>query len=114
MGGGGGARLPGLSAVVCELQGLPRALDLTASRRLALRARHHGLPLLLAGHGTPEAASAAAVRLALAARPSAPVGGFDDGPGHPAWSVVIEKNRDGRTGRADLAWHARRASLPCP
>lgn len=101
-----GLACPGLSAVVCELQGLPRAFDLTASRRLALRARHHGLPLLIAGHGTPEAASAAAVRMAVAARPSVAAGGFDLGPGHPAWTLTLEKNRDGRTGRADLAWHA--------
>lgn len=101
-----GLACPGLSGVVCELQGLPRAFGLTAGRRLSLRARHHGLPLLLACHGAPPAASAAAARIAVAPRPSVSADGFDAGPGHPAWTLALEKNRDGRTGRADLAWHA--------
>jgi protein ImuA len=96
----------GLSAVVGEIHGLPRALDLTASRRLALRAREGGVPMLLAGHAMPEAASAAAVRLAVVSRPSRPAGGFRAGPGFPAWSVTVEKNRDGRTGRVDLEWNS--------
>ncbi|HUG62015.1 MAG TPA: inducible mutagenesis protein A [Methylomirabilota bacterium] len=108
----------GLAAVVGEVQGLPKALDLTASRRLALRARESGVPALLAGHALPEAASAAAVRLAVAPRPSRPVEGFDGGPGFPAWTVTIEKNRDGRTGRVDMEWNSDdrrfRALVPLP
>jgi protein ImuA len=115
-----GLGCPGLSAVVGEIHGLPRALDLTASRRLALRAREGGVPMLLAGHAMPEASSTAAVRLAVVPRPSRPAGGFRAGPGFPAWSVTVEKNRDGRTGRIDLEWNSddRRfrelAPLPVP
>lgn len=101
-----GLGCPGLSAVVGELHGLPKALDLTASRRLALRAREGGVPVLLAGHAMPEAASAAAVRLAVAPRLSRPADGFADGPGFPAWTIAVEKNRDGRTGRVDLEWNS--------
>jgi protein ImuA len=99
-----GLGCPGLAAVVAEIHGLPRALDLTASRRLALRARESGVPMLLAGHATPEAASAAATRLSVVPRLSRPAGGFTAGPGFPAWTVTVEKNRDGRTGQADLEW----------
>ncbi len=110
-----GLGCPGLSAVVMETHGLPRALDLTASRRLALRAREGGVPMVLAGHAMPEAASAAAVRLAVAPRRSRAVDGFEGGPGFPAWTVAVEKNRDGRTGRADMEWNSdARAFLELP
>jgi protein ImuA len=101
-----GLGCPGLAGVVGEVHGLPRPLDLTASRRLALRAREGGVPGLLLGHALPPAASAAAVRLAVSPRLSHPAGGFPGGPGFPAWTVVVEKNRDGRTGRADLQWNS--------
>jgi protein ImuA len=101
-----GLGCPGLAAVVGEMQGLPRAFDLTASRRLALRARESGVPALIAGHAMPEAASAAALRLSIAARLSHPAGGFDGGAGFPAWTVTVEKNRGGRTGRADMEWNS--------
>jgi protein ImuA len=113
-----GLGCPGLAAVVAEVHGLPKALDLTASRRLALRSREGGVPMLLAGHATPEAASAAALRLAVSPRPSRPAGGFADGPGFPAWTVTVEKNRDGRAGRVDMEWDSDdrrfRALAPLP
>jgi protein ImuA len=96
----------GLAAVVGELHGPSRALDLTASRRLALRARESGVPALLVGHAAPALASAAAARMCVTPRLSRPAGGFQDGPGFPAWTVTIEKNRTGRTGRVDLEWNS--------
>jgi protein ImuA len=113
-----GLACPGLAAVVGELHGLPKAFDLTASRRLALRARGSGVPALLAGHALPAAASAAALRLAVAPRLSRPVDGFEGGAGFPAWTVTVEKARDGRPGRADLEWNSDdrcfRALVPLP
>ncbi|WP_181704550.1 ImuA family protein [Chthonobacter rhizosphaerae] len=101
-----GLGCPGLSVVIGEMQGLPRALDLTASRRLALRARESGVPLFLALQGAPPGPSAAATRFLVAPRPSEPVDGFTEGAGFPAWTLVLEKNRDGRTGRLDLEWNS--------
>ncbi len=94
----------GLSAVVGEVQGLPKALDLTASRRLALRARESGVPVFLAALGAAEAASAAATRLSVRPSLSMPIEGYGSGPGLPAFSVTVEKNRDGRTGVAEMEW----------
>lgn len=99
-----GLGCPGLATVLAEIKGLPRALSLTASRRLALRARESGVPALLALLGAPAAASAAAVRIRVAPRLSGILDGFAEGGGLPAWSLTVEKNRDGRTGRADLEW----------
>ncbi|WP_245293301.1 hypothetical protein [Mongoliimonas terrestris] len=96
----------GLVAVVGEMQGLARAFDLTASRRLALRAREGGVPLFLSLQGAPPVASAATTRLLVTPRPSEPVDGFLAGAGFPAWTLVLEKNRDGRTGRLDLEWNS--------
>lgn len=101
-----GLGCPGLSAVVGEVQGLPKALDLTASRRLALRARAGGVPMLLSAQGAPEAASAAMTRLLVEPVASRAVDGFEGGPGFPAFRVTVEKNRGGRTGVAFMEWNS--------
>jgi len=110
---------PGAVAVVAEIPGNPAALDLTATRRLALRAAAAesgpgGLGLLLRVGGRPQT-TAAATRWRVSAAPSRPLAGFHDGLGRPAFRLDLEKNRDGRLGRFDLEWdpHARRfGSLP--
>jgi len=110
----------GLAGVVGEFQGLPKHIDLTATRRLALRAREGGRPVFLLTHGGPPMVTAAATRWLVAPGPSPPdpelaEAGFD-APGDPAWSLALEKNRDGRTGRWLIAWsrhdHAFRLAEP--
>lgn len=95
-----------LGAVIGEMQDSPKVLDLTASRRLALRARDHAVPALLLSHGSAPQSSAATTRLRIESRPSRPLDGFADGPGYPAWRVTVEKNREGRPGHADMEWNA--------
>jgi protein ImuA len=110
---------PGSAAVVAEIPGHPAVLDLTATRRLALRAAAGesgpgGFGLLLRVGGRPQT-TAAATRWRVSAVPSRPLAGFRDGLGRPAFRLDLEKNRDGRLGRFDLEWdpHARRfGSLP--
>lgn len=110
---------PGSVAVVAEIPGNPAVLDLTATRRLALRAAAGengpgGFGLLLRVGGRPQT-TAAATRWRVSAAPSRALAGFHDGLGRPAFRLDLEKNRDGRLGRFDLEWdpHARRfGSLP--
>lgn len=102
-----GAGCRGLVCVVGEFQRAPKALDLTATRRLALRARAGGVTVFVLRHAIAQAApaSAAATRWRLAAAPSGELGGFAGGVGRPAWRVRLERNRQGRTGSFDLEWN---------
>lgn len=107
----------GTAAVVAEIPGRPAALDLTATRRLALRAgsggdggRAFGLLLRVGG---PAQTTAAATRWRVGAARSRPLDGFAPGLGRPAFRLDLEKNRDGRLGTFDLEWssHDRRLAL---
>jgi protein ImuA len=109
-----GLRCRGLAAALAELNGNPRALDLTASRRLALRAGEEGVTgLLVRQAGRPEP-GAATTRWCVTPRPSALPDGFPEGIGRPAWHLDLERNRSGTTGAFDLEWdHDRRAFALC-
>lgn len=105
-----GLRCPALGAVVIELAGNPRALDLTASRRLALAAEAHGVTAILLRLGGEEAANAAQTRWRVAAAPSAPMAA--DAPGHPAWDLELLRQRgrpDG--GRWRVEWNREQGRL---
>lgn len=108
-----GLRCAGLAAVVAELRGNPRQLDLTASRRLALRAAESGVTGLLlrpSAHGEPGAAS---TRWRISPLPSAPDPEFTDSIGLPAWRLALERNRHGITGVFDVEWnHEQRSFAP--
>ncbi len=94
----------GLAAVLVEIRGEPRLLDLTASRRLALRARACGvMGLMLRQTGYP-APSAAATRWVVAPLPAATLDDYPAGIGRPAWRLVLERNRAGATGVCDVEW----------
>ncbi|MER2606873.1 MAG: DNA repair protein [Siculibacillus sp.] len=108
------------TAVVAEIPDRSIALDLTATRRLALRAARGavaeaaGFGLLLRVGGRPQT-TAAATRWRVAALPSRALGDFAPGVGRPSLRLDLEKNRDGRLGRFAVEWspHERRfVSLP--
>eukprot|EP01037_Dinobryon_pediforme_P027134 gene27134-29923_t len=65
-----GARCAALGAVMIELWGEAKALDLTASRRLALAAKASGTPALMVRIAATPAASAAETRWLVRAAPS--------------------------------------------
>ena len=118
-----GLRCAGLAAVLTEIRGNPRALDLTASRRLALRAREHGVTGLLLRQAAGSEPGATATRWCVAPRPAATLDDFTQGIGRPVWRLTLERNRAGMTGDFDLEWdHERRVfasarpalSLPRP
>ena len=95
---------PGLGAAICELRQV--SLDLTATRRCALRAREAGVTgFLLRLGGEPEP-SAAELRFRLTPAPAGAIDGFSQGVGRMAWRVALEKNRGGRTGHFSLEWNA--------
>jgi len=100
----------GTAAVVAEIPGRPAALDLTATRRLALRAgtgggEGGGRPLaLLLRVGGPAQTTAAATRWRVRAARSRALDGFAPGLGLPAFRLELEKNRDGRLGGFEVEW----------
>ncbi|MTH98085.1 ImuA family protein [Roseibium sp. RKSG952] len=103
-----GARCPALAAVVGEVQGALKLLDLTATRRLMLRAQAGGVPVFLVRHGVVGEPTAAATRWCVAPHVSAvpPLSpqGPHDGLGQPVWVVDLNRNRTGREGRLTVEW----------
>lgn len=91
------ARCPPLGAVLIEPWGNPKALDLVASRRLALAAGRSNVPLFMVRAGGTALPSAAATRWRISASPSVPLEG--EAPGHPAFAVDLLRDRVGSAGR---------------
>jgi protein ImuA len=99
----------GLAAVLAEIKGAPRLLDLTATRRLALRARSGVMGILLR-QGSESEPSAATTRWRVEPLPASTIDGYAAGIGRPAWRLILERNRRGTTGAIDVEWdHARRS-----
>jgi protein ImuA len=104
-----GLRCAGLAAVIGEVWGNPAILDLTASRRLALRARDGGVTGLLLRQGGMAEPGAAFTRFAVSPLPAEDAE-FSFGIGRPAWRLQLERNRLGPTGTINVEWHhAKRA-----
>lgn len=108
-----GLRCAGLAAAVGVLRGHPRALDLTGHRRLALRARAHGVTGLLLRQAGEAEPGAALTRWRVSARPAGIIDGYAAGVGRPAFRLEVEKNRLGPTGSFDVEWdHESRRFAP--
>lgn len=88
-----GARCSDLAAVLIELWGEARALDLTASRRLALAAKASGTPVLLGRVAAKPCVSAAETRWSVRAAPSRALGA--NAPGYPAVRLELLRHRGG-------------------
>lgn len=93
-------RCAALGAVVLELWRAPRALDLAATRRLALAAGRSGVTGLLLRIGADPAPSAALTRWSVRAAASTPLAA--GAPGHPAFEASLLRHRAGIAGRT---WH---------
>jgi protein ImuA len=108
-----GLRCPGLAAAVGVLRGHPRALDLTGHRRLALRARAHGVTGLLLRQAGSAEPGASLTRWRVGVRPAGTIDGYAAGVGRPAFRLDLEKNRLGPTGSFDVEWdHESRRFAP--
>ncbi|MEI8147138.1 MAG: hypothetical protein WCH83_16925, partial [Alphaproteobacteria bacterium] len=108
-----------LAAVVVDLHGPAEALDLTASRRLALAAARSGVTGLLLRTGSAAHPAATMSRFLVAPAPSrvGPVALALGGLGPPRFTVTLDRNRAGETGRFVLEWtrsdHAEDSDDPC-
>ncbi len=99
-----------VKTVIGEFYRTARALNLTATRRMALRAHRQNTLALLVRHGTEAEPSASRTRWQVRPEQSAPPGGFEAGLGRPCWQIDLTKNRDGPTGTFTLEWdHERRS-----
>jgi protein ImuA len=98
-----GVRCAALSAVIGELWGDPRALDFTATRRLAVAAERSGVPCWLVRLGGTANLSGARMRWRVASAPSL-VSDLDArAPGLPAWDAELFRARGIPPGRWGIA-----------
>ena len=98
------ARCPGLEALVVECRGKCPALDLTASRRLALAAEQSGVTLFLLRQEAEPVPSAADTRWAVSAAPSRALEA--NAPGAPMFEIELLRRRAGPAGmRWQLEWN---------
>ncbi|QFR35175.1 hypothetical protein GBB76_14730 [Ancylobacter sp. TS-1] len=98
---GDAVRCPGLGGLVIEPWGEPKALDLTATRRLSLRAASSGVTAFLLHAVARAAPSAVATRWRVAPAASVPSGleRAAGAPGRPAFAVTLLRHRGGEGSR---------------
>lgn len=98
------------AALVLELAGRQRLLDLTASRRLLLAAQKSGTMLLLVRQGAEPVPSAAHTRWCVASAPSCTLPA--NAPGAPAFNLALTRHKGGRDGlKLILEWDRDAASF---
>jgi len=106
-----GVRCACLSAVIGELWGDPRALDFTATRRLAVAAERSGTPCWLVRLGGNASLSGSRMRWRVASAPSL-LNPLDvRAPGLPAWDAELFRARGMPPGRWIIAHEADRFHL---
>ncbi|TIX50195.1 hypothetical protein [Alteraurantiacibacter aquimixticola] len=88
-----GMRCRDLACVIGELAGNPRALDLTATRRLSLAAEQHGVPLFLIRHDAQRDTSSARMRWQVRSAASPPPRWNPAAPGQPSWHAALFRAR---------------------
>jgi protein ImuA len=94
---------PHVGALLLEMEGAPKCLDLVASRRLVLAAEESGVTALMLRAGTSPEPSAALTRWQVASAPSSPM---DDDWGNPVFDVELVRHRLGGLGRFLLTWNS--------
>ncbi|HET7605840.1 MAG TPA: recA-like protein [Sphingomicrobium sp.] len=101
-----GLRCSGLSAVVGELWGDPKALDFTATRRLAVASERSGVAAFLIRLGGHANLSGARMRWRIASAPSLANDLDPKAPGLPAWDAELFRARGMPPGRWTVAHEA--------
>ena len=94
-----GLRCAALGAVIGEVWGDPKALDFTATRRLAVAAERHGVAAFLIRLGGHANLSGARMRWRVASAPSAPHPLDPKAPGAAAWEAELFRARGFAPGR---------------
>jgi len=107
------ARCAGLGALVVELWGDPRPLDLTATRRLMLAAEASGVTVLLVRAAARESPSVAETRWRVSPAPSTPL--VADAPGPPGFDIELLRRRAGPAGqRWRVEWNRETHAFQSP
>ena len=106
-----GLRCSGLSAVVGEIWGDPKALDFTATRRLAVASERSGVAAFLIRLGGHANLSGARMRWRIASAPSLANDLDPKAPGLPAWDAELFRARGMPPGRWSIAHEADRFHL---
>ncbi len=101
-----GLRCAALHAVVGEIWGNPKALDFTATRRLAVAAERSGVAAVLLLFDAVPNLSGARMRWHVASRPSPPHPHDSLAPGAPAWVLDLFKARGVPPGKWEAAHEA--------
>jgi protein ImuA len=99
---------PHVGAIVLELCGAPRCLDLVASRRLALLAEESGVTLFLLRQGALSQPSAATTRWQVRSLSSHPQ---DDDWGAPRFTARLTRHRLGGLSDFTLQWDSENATF---
>jgi protein ImuA len=94
-----GVRCSSLSAVIGEIWGDPKALDFTATRRLAVASERSGTPCWLVRLGGTANLSGARMRWRIASAPSLLNDLDPKAPGAAAWDAELFRARGMRPGR---------------
>jgi len=101
-----GLRCSALSCVIGELWGDPRALDFTATRRLAVAAERSGVAAFLIRLGGHANLSGARMRWRIASAASLPNPLDPRAPGAPAWDADLFRARSMPPGQWTLSHDA--------
>jgi protein ImuA len=94
---------PHVGAVLLEVEGMPKCLDLVASRRLAFAAGESGAAILALRNGAQAEPSAALTRWHVTSSPSR---GDDDNWGNPVFDAHLIRHRLGGLGNFLMKWDA--------
>lgn len=103
------AKCPAAGAVISEIWGSPKTLDLNATRRLMLAAGRSGVMVVLARLGVSPQPSAAETRWSVRALSSETFAGDTqlNTPGRPAFSLTLLRHRHGApAGPWHVEWNA--------
>ena len=100
----------GLGAVMIEIYGEHKALDLTATRRLMFATERDGVSAVLLRLGAEADASAAETRWIVRSAPSS----AEDDFGFARFDAVLARNRHGQTGRWIMEWNGNDGSFHEP
>ena len=97
---------PHVGALLLEIEGMPKCLDLVASRRLSLTAGESGVTVFLLRNGAQAQPSAALTRWQVS---SAPSPAHDDDWGNPLFDAHLIRHRAGGLGEFLMQWNPEHA-----
>jgi protein ImuA len=102
---------PHVGALLLEIEGQPRCLDLVASRRLAFAAGESGVTVIMLRGGATAEPSAALTRWQVK---SAPSRADDDDWGNPVFDARLIRHRLGGLGHFLMQWNPQHACFDTP